>query len=86
MVIPSRRRELAQKALMDIRTSCKLFSIGETWHRYKEKLSDENTGITDQLLRLTQDQLNWGFGLCVLYLRNMKGYGSTSECIVSIEN
>jgi putative transposase len=27
------------------------------------------------LLGLTQNQRNWGFGLCFLYLRNVKGYG-----------
>jgi len=27
------------------------------------------------LIRLTANQRNWGFGLCFLYLRNVKGYG-----------
>jgi putative transposase len=26
------------------------------------------------LLRLTENQRNWGFGLCFLYLRNVKGF------------
>lgn len=29
----------------------------------------------DWLLRLTHNQRNRGFGLCFLYLRNMKGFG-----------
>lgn len=78
MVTPSRRRELAQKAVLDrdisIRLSCELFGISETCYRYKPKLSDENTIITDWLMRLAQNQRNWGFGLCFLYLRNVKGY------------
>lgn len=78
MVAPSRRRELAQKAVnekdISIRLSCELFRISETCFRYQPKLSDENTMIADWLLRLTQNQRNWGFGLCFLYLRNVKGF------------
>jgi len=33
-----------------------------------------NERIADWLIRLTDNQLNWGFGLCFLYLRNVKGY------------
>jgi putative transposase len=79
VVTPSRRRELAQKAVHDrdisIRLSCELFGISETCYRYQPKLNDENTIIADWLMRLAQNQRNWGFGLCFLYLRNVKGYG-----------
>ena len=78
MVAPSRGRELAQKAVLDrdisIRLSCELFGISETCYRYQPKLSDENAIIADWLTRLVQSQRNWGFGLCFLYLRNVKGY------------
>ena len=30
--------------------------------------------IADWLSRLSQNQRNWGFGLCFLYLRNVKGF------------
>ena len=30
--------------------------------------------VAELLLGLTQSQRNWGFGLCFLYLRNVKGY------------
>ena len=60
---------------ISIRLSCELFGISETCYRYHPKLSDENTIIVDWLLRLAQSQRNWGFGLCFLYLRNVKGYG-----------
>jgi putative transposase len=30
--------------------------------------------IADLLVRLTHNQRNWGFGLCYLYLRNVKGF------------
>ena len=78
MVAPSRRRDLAQKAvvayLIPIRMACLIFSISETCYRYEAKLNDENTQIADWLLRLTTAQRNWGFGLCFLYLRNVKHF------------
>ena len=51
-----------------------MFSISETCYRYQAKRSDENVQIADWLLRLTHAQRNWGFGLCYLYLRNVKGF------------
>ena len=78
MVAPSRRREMAHKAvaekLIPITKACWLFSISETCYRYQAKLSDENATIADWLLRITGAQRNWGFGLCFLYLRNVKHF------------
>ncbi len=48
--------------------------ISETCFRYEAKLSDENAEIADWLIRLTHNQRNWGFGLCFLYLRNVRGF------------
>lgn len=31
--------------------------------------------VADWLLRLTEANKQWGFGLCFLYLRNVKGFG-----------
>ena len=79
MVRPSHRKEMAQKAVsergLSIRLSCAAFGISETCYRYQAKLSTENAEIADWLIRLTDNQRNWGFGLCFLYLRNVKGYG-----------
>lgn len=79
MVTPSRRREMAHKAVAEkaisIRMACCAFGISETCFRYQARLSTENAVIADWLLRLTQRQRNWGFGLCFLYLRNVKGFG-----------
>ena len=36
--------------------------------------SDENAEIADWLERLTANRKTWGFGLCFLYLRNVKGF------------
>ena len=35
----------------------------------------KNQQIADWLICLTHNQRNWGFGLCYLYLRNVKGFG-----------
>jgi putative transposase len=50
------------------------FSVSESCYRYQARLSSENTEIADLLVSLTHNQRNWGFGLCFLYLRNVKGY------------
>ena len=79
MVRPSQRCEMAKKAVSEhsisIRFACAVFQISETCYRYKRKLSAENIRIADWLIRLTDNQRNWGFGLCFLFLRNVKGFG-----------
>lgn len=79
MVRPSHRREMAKWAVQSkgqsIRRACADFTISETCFRYQAKLSDENAEIADWLIRLTHSQRNWGFGVCFMYLRNVKGYG-----------
>jgi putative transposase len=57
-----------------IRRACELFGVSQTCYRYKAKLSAENERISDWLVRLTHNQRNWGFGLCYLFLRNVKGF------------
>jgi len=79
VVKPSQRREMAQAAvsskLVSVRLACRAFVVSETCYRYQPKLSNENAEIADWLIRLTHNQRNWGFGLCYLYLRNVKGFG-----------
>lgn len=79
MVKPSRLKEVAQAAVqhkhVSIRVACLAVGISETCYRYQSTLSDENKLIADWLLRLAANQRNWGFGLCYLFLRNVKGYG-----------
>ena len=79
MVRPSQRVETAKNAVFEhglgIRQACQAFRVSECCYRYEHKLSDDNMLIAELLLGLTQSQRNWGFGLCFLYLRNVKGYG-----------
>lgn len=69
---------MARKAVFEhrlaIRQACCAFKISESCFRYKRKLSDENDLIAEHLLGLTQAHRNWGFGLCFLFLRNVKAY------------
>lgn len=67
---------MAQEAVrlrqVSIRFACRLFAVSESCYRYQPTLSEENEAIADWLLRITDSQCNWGFGLCFLYLRNVK--------------
>jgi len=57
-----------------IRLACEAFRISESCYRYERKLASENAEIADWLIRLTDNNRNWGFGLCFLHLRNVKGF------------
>ena len=85
---PSRRREMAKKAVQErqisIRLACEIFSVSETCYRYEAKRNHENEQIADWLLRLTDNHRTWGFGLCYLYLRNVKGFGWNHKRIYRI--
>ena len=78
MVKPSARREMAQSAVkqhgLSIRCACEIFLVSETCYRYQPLFTQENQKIADWLIRLTHNHRNWGFGLCFLFLRNVKGF------------
>jgi len=69
---------MAQQAVrsgrVSIKQACLAFDASGSCYRYQPRLSLENAEIADHLIRLTHNQRNWGFGLCFLYLRNVKGY------------
>lgn len=81
MVAPSRRKEMARGAVaqfkVSIRLACEAFCISESGYHYWAKHAEENDVIADWLIRLTSAQRNWGFGLCFLYLRNIKASSGT---------
>ena len=78
MVRPSRRREMAKRAVQErgisIRLACELYQISQTCYRYETQRNVENEQIANWLIRLTDNNRSWGFGLCYLFLRNVKGY------------
>jgi len=59
---------------LSIRFACDCFGVSESGYRYKAKNNVENQRIANWLLRLTNTHKRWGFGLCFLYLRNVKGF------------
>jgi len=67
-------KQTVEQKGVSVSLACVAFFISETCYRYKPKLSDDNAKIADWLIRLTHNQRNWGFGLCYLYLRNVKGF------------
>ena len=60
---------------VSVRFVCMCLDISVATYNYKPKRSAENQQIADWLLRLTTTNKRWGFGLCYLYLRNVKGAG-----------
>lgn len=78
MVKPSQRKEVAKYLVgqhkVSVSLACRLVGLSETCYYYQRRLSDENALIAQWLLRLTDSQRNWGFGLCFLFLRNVKKF------------
>jgi len=87
-VRPSQRKETAKRVVADrgisIRLACQAVGISETCYRYQAKLSGDNQVIAAWLIRLTTTNRTWGFGLCYLYLRNVKGYGYNHKRVYRI--
>jgi putative transposase len=44
----------------------------------------ENSVIAEWLVKATHNQRNWGFGLCFLYLSNIKGFASNHKRVYRI--
>jgi putative transposase len=57
-----------------IESPAKAFRINESCNRYERKLDAENDELAYWLIRLTDNHHSWGFGLCYLYLRNVRGF------------
>jgi len=67
-------RAVAEKG-MSITLACAAFGISESCYRYESRRQPENEQIADWLIRITDNNRNWGFGLSFLYLRNVRGFG-----------
>ena len=68
-------KQAVERHSVCIRFACECMSVSPSCYYYQPRLSAENCQIADWLLRLTVANKRWGFGLCFLYLRNVKGYG-----------
>lgn len=67
-------KEVVARLGAPIKLVCSAFRISAACYRYQPVLATENDEIADHLIRLTHNQRNWGFGLCFLHLRNVKGH------------
>jgi putative transposase len=69
---------MAQRAVRDkaipIRLVCEAFRVSESCYCYQAKNNAENEIIANWLIRSTDNNRSWGFGLYYLYLRNMKNF------------
>lgn len=83
VVKPSHRKGMVQQAVKDrgisIRLACETFLISETCYRNQVKTSRVNA-----LIVLTYSNITWSFGLCFLYLRNLRGYAYNHERVYRI--
>ena len=77
-------KEAVQQRGIAIRLACSVFSIGESCYRYQPQLNADNEQIANWLIRLTDNNRTWGFGLCYLYLRNVKNFGWNHKRIYRI--
>jgi putative transposase len=70
---------MAQQAVkqrqVSVTLACLAFGISQSCYRHSTKLGGVNQEIADWLIRLTDNNRTWGFGLCYLYLRNVKRLG-----------
>jgi putative transposase len=67
-------KKAVQAGITRIAHACKTFDVSQTCYRYQAKACQENAVIADWLVRLTSAYRDWGFGLCFLHLRNVKGF------------
>jgi putative transposase len=77
-------KEVVQQRGIAIRLACQVFSVSESCYRYESRQNAENEEIANWLTRLTDNHRNWGFGLCYLYLRNVKNFGWNHKRIYRI--
>ena len=76
-------KAVAQKGA-SIALACRTFGLSETCYRYAPKHSDENEEIAGLLIAITVAHRTWGFGLCFLYLRNVKGHSWNHKSVYRI--
>lgn len=69
---------------VSVRFLCHCLDISVASYYYKPSLSAANQQVADWLRRLTTANKRWGFGLCYLYLRNVKGFGWNHKRIYRI--
>ncbi|ELV07407.1 Low calcium response locus protein T [Wohlfahrtiimonas chitiniclastica SH04] len=67
-------QDVVSQSSASIRLTCIAFNISEKCYRYQSKLKDENALIAAKLVELTDENRDWGFGICFAYLRHVAQY------------
>jgi putative transposase len=65
-------QQAVQQQGLSIRLACQAFQISPACYRYEAKRYAQDEEIAQWLIKLTDNNRNWGFGLCFLYLRNVQ--------------
>jgi putative transposase len=70
---------MAERAVKErgvsIRLACEMFRVSQSCYKYESKTNAGNEQISQWLMRLTDNHRTRGFGLCFLFLRNVKRFG-----------
>jgi putative transposase len=66
--------QVVQARAISVRWACQIFGVSQRCYHYERKNDLENDHIARWLIRLTDNNRTWGFGLCYLHLRNQKGF------------
>ena len=69
---------------LSIRAACEAFRISQAGYRYEARRGVEDDEIAQCLLRLTDNNRNWGFGLCFLHLRDVRRFPWNHKCVYRI--
>lgn len=59
---------------VSIKAACQAFQVSQACYLYMARRNIEDDQIAHWLLCLTDNNCNWGFGLCFLFLRNVRGF------------
>ena len=65
------KRVVSQRKI-SIQLAYEIFSVSEYCYRYQAMNKAENELIANWLIDITDNNRTWGFGLCYLYLRDIK--------------
>ena len=73
--------QAVQQHGMSIKAACHVFQIRQACYRYVASRSIEDDEIVQWLLQLTDNNRNWGFGLCFLYLQRARLRMESQACL-----
>ena len=73
--VPEIFRELGVSSVTFDKWRAKFGGMDTPMMARMRELEDENEQIANWLIRLTDNNRSWVFGLCYLYLRNVKSFG-----------